>query len=52
LRGEPPMTRFLAAQLARDHFFDITAAKTLLGYVPKVTTADGLHELQQHWLHD
>lgn len=51
-RGEPPMTRFLAAQLARDHFFDITAAKNLLGYMPKVTTADGLHELQRHWRHD
>jgi hypothetical protein len=24
----------------------------LLGYAPKVTTADGLHELQRHWRHD
>jgi hypothetical protein len=24
----------------------------LLGYMPKVTTADGLHELQRHWRHD
>jgi hypothetical protein len=24
----------------------------LLGYVPKVTTADGLHELQRHWRYD
>ncbi len=37
LNHEPPMTRFLAAQLARDHYFDISAAKNLLGYRPKPT---------------
>jgi nucleoside-diphosphate-sugar epimerase len=31
---EPPMTRFVAAQLGVDHYFDISAAKQLLGYVP------------------
>ncbi len=44
-RGEPPMTRFLAAQLARSHWFDISAAKRALDYRPGVTTAEGLKRL-------
>lgn len=46
---EPPMTRFLAAQLARDHYFDITAAKTILGYRPILSIASGLDELRTAW---
>ena len=34
ISSEPPMTRFVAAQLGVDHYFDITAAKQRLGYVP------------------
>jgi nucleoside-diphosphate-sugar epimerase len=45
LPGEPRMTRFLAAQLASSHFFDIRAARTELGYVPRVSTEDGLQRL-------
>jgi len=48
-RQEPPMTRFVAAQLAKDHFFDITAAKSLLGYRPAISNADGLARLRQSW---
>ena len=44
---EPPMTRFVAAQLARDHYFNISAARDLLGYVPGVSTEAGLEELRQ-----
>lgn len=44
-RGEPPMTRFVAAQLAKDHFFDITAAKERLAYRPILTMKDGLERL-------
>jgi nucleoside-diphosphate-sugar epimerase len=43
------MTRFLAAQLARDHYFDITAAKQVLGYRPTVTTQAGLRQLRDAW---
>ncbi len=46
---EPPMTRFLAAQLARDHYFDISAAKRILGYRPQVSTAAGLESLRVAW---
>ncbi len=36
IRYEPPMTRFVAAQLALDHYFSIDRAKDLLGYRPVV----------------
>ncbi len=39
---EPLMTRFLAAQLALDHYFDISAARRDLGYQPVVDRAEGL----------
>jgi nucleoside-diphosphate-sugar epimerase len=45
LQGEPPMTRFVAAELAKDHWFDITAARRDLGYAPRVTMAAGTAEL-------
>jgi 2-alkyl-3-oxoalkanoate reductase len=37
LKSEPPMTRFVAVELAKDHFFDISAARRDLGYKPEVT---------------
>jgi len=48
-RSEPPMTRFLAAQLAKDHFFDIGAARAAFGYQPSVSTAEGMTRLSA-WL--
>ncbi|KXU35035.1 3-beta hydroxysteroid dehydrogenase [Cephaloticoccus capnophilus] len=50
LRGEPPMTRFIAAELAKDHWFDIGAARRELGYVPRVSMEQGFRELID-WLH-
>lgn len=44
--SEPPMTRFVAAQLAKDHYFDTSAAKTRLGYEPTVTLNQGLRQLR------
>jgi 2-alkyl-3-oxoalkanoate reductase len=49
LKGEPPMTRFLAAQLATSHWFDISAARRDLGYEPRVSTAEGMLRLGE-WL--
>lgn len=43
--AEPPMTRFVAAELAKDHWFDLTAARRDLGYVPRITMAEGTAEL-------
>ena len=48
LKGEPPMTRFVAKEMATDHWFDITAARRDLGYSPKVTMAAGTAELIEH----
>ena len=49
LSGEPPMTRFVAAELAKDHWFDISAARRDLGYEPRVNMANGMAELVK-WL--
>ncbi|HZZ56694.1 MAG TPA: NAD-dependent epimerase/dehydratase family protein [Opitutaceae bacterium] len=45
LRGEPPMTRFVAAELAKDHWFDISAARRDLGYAPRITMEAGTAQL-------
>jgi nucleoside-diphosphate-sugar epimerase len=45
LSGEPPMTRFVAAQLSTSHWYDISAARRDLGYDPRVTVAEGLRRL-------
>jgi nucleoside-diphosphate-sugar epimerase len=49
LSGEPPMTRFLAAQLAQSHWFDIGAARREMGYEPLVSTEEGMRRLGS-WL--
>ena len=45
LSGEPRMTRFLAAQLATNHYFDISAARRDFGYNPEVSTPEGMDRL-------
>jgi nucleoside-diphosphate-sugar epimerase len=45
LRGEPSLTRFVAAELSHDHWFDIGAARRDLGYAPGVDVAVALDEL-------
>lgn len=49
LDREPPLTRFVAEELASAHWFDITAAKRDLGYVPAVSIQEGLKHLAA-WL--
>lgn len=49
LKGEPPMTRFVAKEMATDHWFDLTAARRDLSYVPQVTMAAGTAELVAHY---
>ncbi|MCC7084959.1 MAG: NAD-dependent epimerase/dehydratase family protein [Pirellulales bacterium] len=46
IRREPPMTRFLAAQLGRSHWFDLAAAQRDFGYCPAVSTAEGMRRLK------
>ena len=47
-KEDPPMTRFVALQLAKDHFFDISAARNDLGYMPKI----GMEEALKHTVED
>lgn len=44
LPGEPPMTRFVAGNLATDHWFDISAARKDLQYAPAWTGEEALDE--------
>lgn len=46
LKGEPPMTRFVAAQLAGSHSYCIAAAERDFGYHPLVTVEEGLKRMQ------
>lgn len=46
---DPPMTRFIAAELAKDHWFELTAARRDLGYAPRVSMAQGMAELVAHY---
>ena len=48
LRGEPPMTRFLARQLCTAHWFNLEAARRFLGYEPKVSVEEGLRRLAEY----
>ena len=48
LRGDPPMTRFIAAELAKDHWFDIAAARRDLGYAPRISMEEGTAALVAH----
>jgi len=45
LSGEPPMTRFVASELAKDHWFNIDAARRDLGYAPRISMAQGIEAL-------
>jgi nucleoside-diphosphate-sugar epimerase len=45
VRSEPPMTRFVAAQLGLSHYFDISRARADFGYDPQVDTEEGMRRL-------
>lgn len=52
LSGEPKMTRFLASELAMDHYYDISRAKRDFGYQPQFSMDEALEKtvtfLQSH----
>ncbi len=46
LPGEPPMTRFVASQLAGSHSYSIQAARNDFGYAPICSMDGGLQRLK------
>ena len=46
LRGEPPLTRFLAEQLSTAHWYDMAPATRDFGYVPRVSIDEGMARLR------
>lgn len=46
LDREPPMTRFLAAQLSQSHSYRIDSAVQDFGYTPLVAVTDGMRRLE------
>ncbi|MDR1042000.1 MAG: NAD-dependent epimerase/dehydratase family protein [Deltaproteobacteria bacterium] len=46
-KGEPPVTYFTALQLTTSHWFDLSRARELLGYVPEVSQAEGMRRLSE-----
>jgi len=46
LPGDPPMTRFLAAQLSGSHYYDISNAAKDFGFQPPVSFAEGMRRLE------
>ena len=46
IESEPPMTRFLAAQLSQSHSYSIEKARRDFEYEPPVTVEEGLNRLE------
>ena len=49
IKNEPPMTRFLAAQLAKSHYFNISRARNDFDYIPIVTQEEGMKRLFSYY---
>jgi nucleoside-diphosphate-sugar epimerase len=47
---EPPITTFLAEQLATAHWFDQRETRAALNWAPKVSLAEGFERLRRSFL--
>ncbi len=43
-RKEPMFTKFLVEEMSTDHYFDISKAKELIGFVPKYSVSEGMQK--------
>lgn len=48
-RSEPPMTRFVALQLGKSHYFNLINAKKDFGYDPKITIEHSLKLMKSRY---
>jgi nucleoside-diphosphate-sugar epimerase len=48
-RWEPPLTRYTVGVLAKVQTLDISEARRLLGYRPRVSISDGMREFAVWW---
>jgi nucleoside-diphosphate-sugar epimerase len=49
---EPPLTRYRVSQVTHDFHFDISKAKSILGYNPKTDYQDGLKKTVNAYLRE
>lgn len=49
LPGEPPMTRFVASQLALSHWYSLRPAREAFGYAPPVAGAEAFERTVAWW---
>ncbi len=49
IKSEPKMTRFVAEQMAKSHWFSVEKAKTVLKWQPQVATAEGMERMVE-WI--
>ncbi|MBN2079853.1 MAG: NAD-dependent epimerase/dehydratase family protein [Spirochaetes bacterium] len=47
LRGEPLLTRFVVDELGTSHWFDVSAARRDLGFVPAISMEEGLRRTEK-----
>ena len=48
IKSEPFMTRFAIKEMCTNHWFDISAARKILGYNPRVSYAEGFKHLKEY----
>jgi nucleoside-diphosphate-sugar epimerase len=48
IKTEPFMTRYTIKEMCTNHWFDISSAKEILGYNPKVSYAEGFKHLKDY----
>lgn len=48
LGSEPFLTRYAIRELCSNHWFDISAARELLGYTPRVSNSEGFRQLRSY----
>jgi nucleoside-diphosphate-sugar epimerase len=49
IRKEPLLTRFLASELAKDHYFNISRAREDFGYIPEISTEEGFQRMIEYF---